>query len=120
MKQKFKFLLTFTIFGLLSVNSLFAQGTGDFPQAYATSEGVITFDANVPLSGVYEFDFTDLNYSHADAKSVSDHLQEITIALNTQLDFSNQKIIIMIDFTDPAVEGWDVNAWNNHLLEAQK
>ena len=86
---------------------------------YSTDEGVITFDANVPLSGMYAFDFSNFNYSKTEAEGIATNLDLVATALNTRLDYPNKKIIIMIDMTDPAVEGWDVNDWNNHLIEVQ-
>lgn len=120
MKTNFKLLISFLVLGLLTANSMFAQSTTNIPAANSTPDGVITFDANVPLSGIYEFDFSEYNYSEAKAQGIANNLETVTHSLNTTLDYSNQKIVIMIDQTDPVVEGWDVNAWNDYLIEAQK
>ncbi len=120
MKTNLRILLSFLIFGWIGINSIDAQSTAAIPSAHSTTDGVITFDANAPLSGFYSFDFSAFNYSEEEAKNVAKNLEETTTALSTQLDYSNQKIIIMIDQTDPAVTDWDVKAWNDHLIEVQK
>jgi len=116
MKSKFKFFLFSFAIGLFISSSAIGQSN---PGATISSDNGITLSQSNPLGASYDINISDKEWTLAEAQSAVIYFEEKSDLINLELDYPNQKFILTLDLAALEASTWNLQKWNEHLVNVR-
>lgn len=115
MKQKLKFIFTSLLLVFIVADSVCAQAFPKFTISTTATASGISLNTDVPLVNKYELDISEKDWLETQVIHVASLLDEKSALITFETDFTNQKIILILDTATPATKSWNVQDWNIYL-----
>ena len=98
---------------LFTCTTLIGQSSN--PTATCSADTGITIDPQTPLSPVYDLDFSANDWTPSQAQQAANRLDEKSELISIQVNYTEKKLEITLDLSNPSTNGWNVAEWNTHL-----